>query len=107
MSYMGNLDVDSLFTSIPLEETISICTGATSDQNDSVQGLNKYEFKKLLSLATKESYFTFNELLHNHKERDGEAMGSPFGPTLANAFLCFYERKWLEQCPGEFKPGLL
>ena len=31
-------------------------------------------------------------------------MGSPLGPTLANAFLCFYEKKWLEQCPDEFKP---
>ena len=31
-------------------------------------------------------------------------MGSPQGPTLANAFLCFYERKWLKKCPLEFKP---
>ena len=30
-------------------------------------------------------------------------MGSPLGPTLANVFLCFYERKWLEKCPLEFK----
>ena len=31
-------------------------------------------------------------------------MGSPLGPTLANAFFCFYERKWLEKSPLEFKP---
>ena len=31
-------------------------------------------------------------------------MGSPLGPTLANAFLCFYEKTWLEKCPPEFKP---
>ena len=31
-------------------------------------------------------------------------MGSPLGPTLANAFLCFYEKKGLEQCLDEFKP---
>ena len=30
-------------------------------------------------------------------------MGSSLGPTLANAFLCFYEKKWLEQCSEEFK----
>ena len=29
-------------------------------------------------------------------------MGSPLGPTLANAFL-FFMKKWLEQCPEEFK----
>ena len=26
------------------------------------------------------------------------------GPTMANVFLSFYEVKWLEQCPKEFKP---
>ena len=31
-------------------------------------------------------------------------MGSPLGPTMANVFLSFYEIKWLEQCPVEFKP---
>ena len=28
----------------------------------------------------------------------------PMGPTLANAFLCFYERKWFEKCSSEIKP---
>ena len=35
---------------------------------------------------------------------NGVAMGSPLGLTLANAFLCFHEKKWLEQCPDKFKP---
>ena len=30
---------------------------------------------------------------------DDVAMGSPPGPTFANAFFCFYDKKWLEQCP--------
>ena len=30
-------------------------------------------------------------------------MGLPLGPTIANVFLSFYEIKWLEQCPKEFK----
>ena len=51
--YMGSLDVDSLFTNIPLEETINSCTELIYDQNDSIEGLNKSEFKELLSLATK------------------------------------------------------
>ena len=84
---MGSLDVDS---NIPLEETINICTELIYDQNDSIEGLNKSEFKELLSLATKESYLIFNEILY--KQIDGVAMGSPLGPTLANAFLCFYEK---------------
>ena len=71
--YMGSLDVDSLFTSIPFEETINISTESIHDQNDSIEGLNKSEFKELLSLATKESYFIFNEILF--KQIDGVAMG--------------------------------
>ena len=59
--YVGSLD--SLFTNILLEETIHICTESIYYQNDSIEGLNKSEFKELLSLATKESYFTFNEIL--------------------------------------------
>ena len=51
---MGSLDVDLLFTNIPLEETINICTESVYNQNDSVEYLNKSEFKELLPLATKE-----------------------------------------------------
>ena len=100
--FMASLDVDSLFTNIPLDEIINVCTEPIFNESDTVEGLNKSEFKELLSLATKESYFTFTELLY--KQIDGVAMGSPLGPTLANAFLCFYENKWLEQCPKKFKP---
>ena len=94
--------MDSLFTNIPLEETISICTESIYDQNDIVKGLNKSEFKELLSLAIKESYFIFNEFLY--KQIDAVAMGSPLRPTLVNAFLSFYEKKWSEQSPEELKP---
>ena len=87
---MGSLDVDSLFTNIPLKETINICTELIYDQNDNTEDLNKSEFKELLSLATNESYFVFNEVLY--KQKDGVAMGSLLGLTLANAFLCFYEK---------------
>ena len=32
-------------------------------------------------------------------------MGSPLAPTLANAFLCHYEKIWLiNECPSQFKP---
>ena len=39
--YMGSLDVDSLFTNIPLKETIKICTESIYDQNGSIEDLNK------------------------------------------------------------------
>ena len=29
-------------------------------------------------------------------------MGSLLGPTLANAFLCHFEKEWLSDCPQDF-----
>ena len=31
-------------------------------------------------------------------------MGSHLGPTLANAFQVHFEKKWLQNCPSDFKP---
>ena len=100
--FMGSLDVDSLFTNIPLEKTINICTNLLYNNEDVLEGINKSEFKNLLSLATQESYFIFNDVLY--KQKDGVAMRSPLGPTMAKVFLLFYEVKWFEQCSKEFKP---
>ena len=100
--FMGNLDVNSLFINIALKETINICNSLLYNNVDVIEGINKSEFENLLSLATQESYFMFNDILY--KQKDGVAMGSPLGTTIANVFLSFYEMKWLEQCPNEFKP---
>ena len=99
---MGSLDIDSLFTNIPFEETIEICISNLFKNNDTVHGLKKSEFKELLSLATNESYFIFNNI--SYKQIDGVAMGSPLGPSLANAFLTHLEQNWLDSCPLEYRP---
>lgn len=31
------------------------------------------------------------------------AMGYPLKPTLANIFLCYHEKMWLQNCPSDFK----
>ena len=99
---MASLDVDSLFTNIPLVETVNICVDSLFENCEKVQGLSKEEFHKLLTLATTESFFIFNG--NFYKQIDGVAMGSPLGPTLANAFLCYHEKIWLRDCPVAFKP---
>ena len=66
---MTSLDVDSLFTNIPLEETIEISTNELFKEPETVKGVSKTEFKELLSLATKESHFIFDGTLH--KQIDG------------------------------------
>ena len=62
--FMGSLDEDSLFTNIPLKETIEICTNGFFKESGTVESLSKTEFKELLSLDTKDSYFIFDRLLY-------------------------------------------
>ena len=40
----------------------------------------------------------------NSKQTDGVAAGSLLRPRLDNAFLCFYEWIWLNDCSEDFKP---
>ena len=61
--FMASLDVDSLFTNIPLDETINIIEKLLSE-NKTFHNLNKDQFKCLLTLSTKESYFRFNGELY-------------------------------------------
>ena len=103
-TYMASFDVKSLFTNIPLDETIQICTDATFGQLNKFMNFTKKQFKSLLELAVKECIFLFDNCYY--KQIDGVAMGSPLGPTLANAFLCHHEVSWLNDCPQEFKPLL-
>ena len=61
---MGSLDVDSLRTNILLKETTEICTNELFRESKTVEDLRKSEFKELLSLATKDSHFVFDEALY-------------------------------------------
>ena len=36
--FMGSLDVDSVFTNIPLEETIAICANELFKESETVEG---------------------------------------------------------------------
>ena len=62
--------------------------------------MKKSEFKYLLSLATKEPHFIFNNISHQQIEESG----SPLGPSLANAFLAHHEQNWLDSCSLEYRP---
>ena len=100
--FMVSFDVESLFTNIPLDETINICIDRVYKRKKKVYGLLKRHFKQLLTYATKSSYFLFNGVYYS--QIDGVAMGSPLGPNLANLFLAYHEENWLNNCPIQFKP---
>ena len=56
----------------------------------------------MLSLTTEKLIILFDMAFYT--QVDDVAMGSPLGPSLANAFVCHHETKCLSDCPGKFKP---
>ena len=91
-----------MFTNVPLDEAIGICTQGLFESEGTVCGLDKKEITEMLSLITKESIILFD--MEFCSQIDGVAMGSTLGPTLANVFLCHHVKKWLSDCPNNFKP---
>ena len=100
--YMASLDVESLFTNIPLNETVNNCVSDLHNKFLYNGKLSKRALFKLLETATSKSYFMFHYLLY--KQVDRVAMVSPLGPILTDAFLSHYEEEWLDNCPIHFKP---
>ena len=89
--HMASLDVDSLFTNIPLDEIMDICGDNLCNNNENHPNIPKHDFRYFLNIATKESFFMFNNKYY--KQVDGVAMGSSLGPALANIFMCGFESK--------------
>ena len=100
--YMASLDVDSLFTNIPLDETIDICIDSLYKDEDNSPKIPKDFFRNLLTFATRESFFMCNNKFY--KQIDAVAMVSPLLLALANMFMCSFENKWLKDCPHSLDP---
>ena len=96
--YLVSFDVVSLFTNVPVDETIDICIDLLYDSDRVPPKMKREDFRELLTLAVKDNCFVFQGRLYVQK--DGVAMGSPLGPVLANIFLCHLERKFMENHPN-------
>ena len=92
-TFMVSYDVTSLFTNIPLDETIDIAVNTIFDKTPNIK-ISKSELKKLFKFATSETHFLFDNKFYD--QIDGVAMGSPIGPVLANLFMSHYEKQWIE-----------
>ena len=56
----------------------------------------------MLELTTMNNVFYFDGQLY--EQIDGLPMGGPASCVYANAFMCFHEERWLDECPVEFRP---
>ena len=85
---MMSLDVTSLFTNVPLMETIDYILESITSHNMEI-GLPPNKLKELILKCTMNVQFTFNGQLY--RQIDGVAMGSPLGPILADIFMAQLE----------------
>ena len=89
--FMCSFDVSSLFTNVPLDETIEICLDKLCALANP-PSLPRLVLKNLLLFATKKSHFVFDGQCYD--QIDGVAMGCPLCPVLA-IFICDFEEKWV------------
>ena len=92
-SLMVSYDVRILFTNIPLSETIDIAVKLILENKKDLK-FSENELTKLFRFATSQTHFYFDGKIFD--QVDEVAMGSPFGPALANLFKVYNEQKWLE-----------
>lgn len=85
---MISLDVASLFTNVPLTETIDFVCQQLHEKQINV-GIPEVSLKELLLKCTMNVHFVFNNTYY--RQIDGIAMGSPLGPILADFFLAKLE----------------
>ena len=91
-------DVESLFTNIPLDDTIEKLV------NKIFREVDAYKFKDVVFtpetlkqasiLCAKDQLFLFNDEIW--LQTDGNSMGSPLGPPLANFYVSFIEDECID-----------
>ena len=90
---MCSFDVSSLFTNVPLEETIEIAINRLFSEGHDTHGMDRATISSLLQFAAKDCCFIFNNRFYC--QIDGVAMGSPLGPVLADIFMIKFEERFI------------
>ena len=92
--FLVSYDVCSLFTSIPLTETIEIAVELIF-QNKTNLKISKNELKQLFEFVTSGTHFLFKGNFYD--QIDCVSMGSPLVPVLANLFMSYHGKNWLQE----------
>ena len=83
--FMCSFDVISLYTNIPVDQTIEICLNKLYNDNNTVNNITPEQMRRLL---------------HYYDQIDGVAMGSSLGPILADIFMSDFENKVFDTFDG-------
>ncbi|CAF1309282.1 unnamed protein product [Adineta steineri] len=94
---MMSLDVESLFTNVPVYEAIELATQIIMDKKKTDKKYTKLvmkDLKNLFELAVTNTPFRFYDQLY--MQVDGVSMGSPLAPLLADVFMTHIEQQFQE-----------
>ena len=89
--FLCSFDISSLFTNVPLQETIEICANALYDDDLVPLPFPRKIFIELMQTATSSVEFSFNDTMY--RQTDDVAMRSLLGAALANIFVGYQETK--------------
>ena len=88
---LASLDVESLFTNVPVQQTINIILDVMyNNPTIAAPDIPQDTMKALLVTCTTETPF---RIINGDifLQKDGVSMGSPLGPLFANMYMCFVE----------------
>ena len=95
-----SLDVSSLFTNVPLRETVKLAVELLH-QSGALDGhFSKETAEHLMLLACENVHILTPE--GYYRQKDGVAMGSPLGPFLANIFMSQFDSVLEDKSAGTF-----
>ena len=99
-SILASLDVESLFSNVPVLQTIDIILDNVYRNNSKPPPVSISEtiMKELLLICTTKSPFKGVDG-NLYLQKDGVMMGSPLGPTFANFYMCHVENKIAQEHP--------
>ena len=88
--YIGSLDVESLFTNVPVDETINIIIELVYNSKNKPPKIPSNLLKELLNICTKDLVFkTPQDQIF--QQINGVSMGSSLGPLFANFYMAYLE----------------
>ena len=90
-SLLCSCDISSLFTNVPLAETIQIRADTLYNGQLPSPQFSKEIFIELMNVETKSVEFSCDNVMY--KQTGGMALGSPLGPALANIFVGYHKNK--------------
>jgi hypothetical protein len=89
-------DINNLFTMLPQDESIKILGKFLRRYvGEKLKDIPVTTIEKLTAIVLKENAFIFNNKFY--KQTIGGAMGSPFTLTLANIFMWYREKRWVDR----------